>query len=680
MKKEKIKLTKEEKKALKKQEKLENHNKLSLNSIIKPIVFLILSIILEFVNFKILGLKKSGTDSVQLFPTYMFFNFAFWIMICGLMLWSKNWFSNFLFYFCIFFQLVLCIANASLYADFGYLFSWDMFMLAMEAIDSFDISFIDVKSIIIYCIFLVFIIAIPILIDVFLKKKKITITKMSRPVFGLIAFLCCFFVAGGSYSIQLATLYNPKDKTYEAIASDKYLYDNMHIKEEAYKRFGTWGFYFKNAYDLTLKKLFSPNKNDIKNTVNSNVVAENPNALLHDDNLIVIMLESYEWFAIDPYNTPNLWKLKTGEDLSGTSSVPSKATVMSNYHSNNKTNVSEDVALLGFMPNINTLHIKGKDNLLTKYSLPNMFKREGYSSNFFHNWTEDFYDRNVTNINIGFEDMFSVEDFVSDNKSTTFNYFNLEQDFVKQFMNKLAPTDGSKFMNFYTTVATHGSYEVTNPRFSELYTEYDANLENFTTWFEENGYIYPTDSHYQDILRQYKTAAMDTDRMVGLLFEHLASHEGMLDNTTVILYADHNAYFHDLTYKVKGTEKLDYTAEKSYNVPLMIYSSKLGSETHDNFCNTYDIYPTIISLFGLEHSTSFTLGYNMLSEESKNSVHVSYLTGYYSDKFYSKNMCDFVSFGETTDDDLNLFKKNVCEFYKKQKLIEQIYLYKIKAW
>ena len=676
MKTKKPKLSKEEKKALKLQEKQENHNKLSWNQIIKPIAFIILSVILEFVNFKILGLKRNGSNAVQLFPTYVFFNFAFWIVIAGIMLWSKNWFSNFLFYFVIFFQLILCIANASLYADFGYLFSWDMFMLAMEAIDSFDVSFIDVKSIIIYGALLLVLIAIPIVIDVFFKKKKITLSKMSRPVFGLLSFLCCFFIAGGSYSIQLATLYNPKNGAYAAIDSDKYLYDNMHIKEEAYKRFGTWGFYFKNAYDLTLKKLFVPNKDTIKDTVVNNVVAENPSALLYGDNLICIMLESYEWFAIDPYNTPNLWKLKTGEDLSGESAVPGQATTMNNYFSNNKTNVSEDVALLGFMPNTNKLIINRKDLLLTKYSLPNMFNNIGYKTTFFHNWNKTFYDRNINNINIGFSEFYGLQDFVSDNKSSTFNYFNLEQDFASQFMNKIAPTD-KKFMSFYTTVATHGSYEVSNPRFSSLYKEFDANLENFVTWFEDNGYIYPEESHYQDILRQYKTAAMDTDRMVGLLFKHLAENN-MLDNTTVLLYADHNAYFHDLSYRVKGTTKLDYTAEKSFTVPMMIYSKKLGARNISTFCNTYDIYPTLCWLFGLEHSKSFTLGHNIFSSDISSSTHVSYLTGYYTDKYYSKNMIDFVAYDGATKDDLELFKKNVCDFYQKQRMIEQIYLYKIR--
>lgn len=673
----KSKLTKIEKKLKKQEEKRDNHNNLSLNQLVKPLVFLILSIVIEITSFKLLGLKNSKTNTYQLFPTYLFFDFAFWIIVCGIMLWCKTWFSNFLFYFFILFQLILCLTNITLYKDFGYIFTFDMFLLVKETIDSFDISFVSTLTIVILVLSLLALISIPILIDVFLKKKKINLTKMSRPVFGLLAFLCCFFVAGGSYSIQLATLYAPSNGMYAAIDNDRYLYDNMHIKEEAYKRFGSFGFYFKNAYDLTLRKIFLPDTDELKNTVSQKEVVEDPSALLYGDNLICIMLESYEWFAIDPYNTPNLWKLKTGEDLSGNSSVPSKATVMENYISNNKTNVSEDIALLGFMPNINKLNVNGKNNIFTKYSLPNSFADQGYSTTFLHNWKKDFYNRNTNNINIGFEKFYGLTDFESENKSTKFNYFNLEQDFVKQFINEIAPTD-KKFMSFYTTVATHGSYEVSNPKFSELYKEYDANLENFVTWFEESGYIYPQESHYQDILRQYKTASMDTDRMVGLLFDHLKQNN-MLDNTTVLLYADHNAYFHDLSYRVKETTKFDYDAQKSFTVPLMIYSKKLGSKSYTTFCNTYDIYPTLCKLFGLKHSTALVQGYDMFSPEIKNSTFVSYLTGYYSSKYYSKNMINFTPYDGVTEGDLEVFKKNVCLFYKKQKLIEQLYLYEIKA-
>lgn len=679
----KTKLTKEEKKALKRKQKIENRNKLNVSQIIKPCLFLIIAFVLEIINFAILKFNVSGTTKLQLLPKYIFFDFAFWIIICGIMLCSKNWLCNTVFYISLFLQIILCAVNASLYADFGYLFTWDLFILAMEALDSFEMGFVDIKSAVLYLSLIAVFIALPLVIDKVFKKCKISLNKISKPIFGLIAFFTCFFIGGTAYTVQTLTLSTAKNPAYEEIESDKYLYDNMHIKEEAFKRFGTWGFYFKNLYDLTLKRLFPSDKEKILNNVNSNNVAVNENATLYGDNLIVIMLESYEWFAIDPYNTPNLWKLKTGEDLSGTSKTPEKATVMTNYYSNNKTNVSEDAVILGYMPNINTINIKDKNSLSVKYSLPNMFKNLGYTANYFHNWEESFYNRGKQNINMGFENFYSLEDFEHENKSSKFNYFNLETDYLTQFIDKMAPAD-KKFMSFYTTVSTHGVYTVTNPRFEEFYNTYDENINDFITWFEENGYKYPKTESDKQILRQYKCAAMDTDKAIGILFEYLNNTDDsngnkLIDNTTVMIYSDHNTYFHDLTYKVKDTELLDYKALESYNVPLMIYSKKLGSADISAFCNTYDIYPTICELFGLGYNKLFTQGYNILSEDISNSVYVSYLTGYYSDKCYSKNMVDFHLYDGATKDDIEILKERVCTFYKKQKTLEAIYWNNWKA-
>ena len=444
----------------------------------------------------------------------------------------------------------------------------------------------------------------------------------------------------------------------------------MHLREEAFKKFGTWGFYLKNIYDLTFSKFENKNKDAVLAELASSNVEINENATLYGDNLIVIMMESYEWFAIDPYNTPNLWKLKTGE-TSHQSAVPGGAVVFDHYYANNKTNVSEDLTILGYMPNINTYKVKGTDNLATAYSLPNLFRQQGYTANYFHNWEETFYDRNTTNIYMGFEDIFSLEDFSSTNKSNTFGDFNLEHEFVDQMINKMAPTD-KKFMSFYTTVSTHGVYTTTNDRFANFYQTYDNNLEAFVEWFEDSGYKYPSDEANQKILRQYKCAAMDTDIAVGKIFEHLAKNN-MLDNTTMVLYADHNSYFHDLTYNIKDVDKMNYSIKETNCIPLMIYSSKLEAETKSDFCNNYDLYPTICKLFGLGYNTIFAQGNDMFSDDIKNSLHVSYLTGYYSEKCWSKNMVDIVKYEGTTDADVEAFKKRVCEFYEKQKKLEAIY-------
>ena len=63
-----------------------------------------------------------------------------------------------------------------------------------------------------------------------------------------------------------------------------------------------------------------------------------------------------------------------------------------------------------------------------------MFKEQGYTTNFFHNWKKDFYDRDKTISNIGFDNFYSLEDFENETKSTRFNYYHLEVDFYNQFV------------------------------------------------------------------------------------------------------------------------------------------------------------------------------------------------------------------------------------------------------
>ena len=664
----KPKLTKEQKKAL----WLENKNKLGLNTILKPIIFLVFAITIEIVNFHILNITTTAGEK-QLFPTYMFFDFGLWLIIAAIMLTcTRNWLSNTMFYFFTLFQIVICAVNATLYKDFGYLFTWDMIVLAVEGIDSFDISFIDFESALLYLALIIVFISIPIIIDVFGKKKQFEIKKLTRPILLLICFLSCFAIGTTSYTVQALTLGTGKNAEYKEIESDKYLFSNMHIIEESYRKFGTGGFYTKNLYDLTLGRLFVSGKDETINMINSQKVQVNEDAVLHGDNLVVIMLESFEWFAIDPYNTPNLWKLKTGTSSADYESpIPNKGVVIHDYVSNNKTNVSEDAAILGYMPHINQYKI-GKNTYATEYSLPNLFRNLGYTANYFHNFLPKFYDRNVVNVNMGFEKFYSSADFVSpDGTKSDFNNFHLESDYIDQMINHLAPTD-KKFMSFYTTVSSHGGYETYNSRFENHYQTYDNNLNNYELWLKNNGYVYPESEHYKNILRQYKAATMDTDVMVGKLFEHLKENN-ILDDTTVVIYSDHNAYFHNLAQAVKGTEIEDIGNLTTHNVPFMIYSSKLGSRDVYGFCNPYDIYPTICELFGLGYSTFFTQGYNMLTDDIENSLYVSYLTGYYNGKCYSKTMKNTVMLEGSTEADVATFKTNVCKFYQKQKYIEKVY-------
>jgi phosphoglycerol transferase MdoB-like AlkP superfamily enzyme len=326
------------------------------------------------------------------------------------------------------------------------------------------------------------------------------------------------------------------------------------------------------------------------------------------------------------------------------------------------------------MPNVSKLKIEEK-SLATKYSLPNMFKEQGYTTNFFHNWKKDFYDRDKTISNIGFDNFYSLENFENENKSTRFNYYNLEVDFYNQFAEKIAP-ENQKFFSFYTTVSSHGSYQVENEKFAEYYAEYDRNITMFRTWLEKEKYIFPESTDEQAILKHYKSAAMDTDRMVELLFKRLNT-TGLIENTTVILYSDHNAYYHNLAYKIKNTNPTDYKNQVSHIVPCMIYSNKITGKDNYNFTSAYDLYPTITSLFGLKYNTNCKQGVDIMTNKDNIGFYMSHLTGYYSAGCYSKDMSYIVSY-KNSSNDITAFKKAACEFYQKQLMLETIYFAKLK--
>lgn len=644
-------------------------NQMGLNQIIKPFIFFIVSFALELTSFLLFKFKTTS-GSAQILPKYILIDIAVWLIISALILLPrKNWLSNLIFYIALFVEAVIFLVNVVIYKDFGYLFTFDMVKLIPGAMESMHLSFLSFKLILFAVLGLIIFISAPLVVDKIFKKKKFAIKNISKSVFCLLIFLIVATVGAGCYTAQVALIKTSATNT--EISDDKYLYNNQQIYDQYYQKFGSCGFYIKN-----LTSLLFPNSNisdseleDIIKDYDSNL-ATRRSTLREDNNLIIIMMESFEWFAIDPYNTPNLWALKTG---TASDNVDFQATVFSNYNSNNKTNVSENLCMLGYMPSENIFSVKSDNVYATKYSLANLFNAQGYTTSFFHNWNINFYNRKNTNTNIGFKNIYSLEDFQSNTKSTKFNYYNLEADFVDQFIEKIAPTTGEKFMSFYTTVSSHGTYDVINPRFENYYTTYDNNLEKLKTWFASNGYHYPETEDMQAVLREYKSATMDTDVMVGKIFKHLKDNN-LLDTTTVVLYADHNAYYQDLTNEVKSTDKSDYSSQTSYTVPLMIYSKTVPASTIDSYCSPYDLYPTISGLFGLQYNLYNAQGKDILSPtEISQTVYMSHLTGFYSSKCYSKNMMYIQKYDGATDTDIQNFKDNVCKVLEKQRILNIVY-------
>jgi phosphoglycerol transferase MdoB-like AlkP superfamily enzyme len=106
--------------------------------------------------------------------------------------------------------------------------------------------------------------------------------------------------------------------------------------------------------------------------------------------------------------------------------------------------------------------------------------------------------------------------------------------------------------------------------------------------------------------------------------------KGLLDNTTILMFGDHNSYYQQLSNYVKDIE--DYNTDNYYTdlykVPLMIYDSDLGHQVIDKYTCTADIAPTLLDLTGINYYSNLYYGHSIFDDEE--SVMYSRAYGFFS--------------------------------------------------
>lgn len=663
---------------------MKNHSdKIELNRIILPLAFIFFSLLLEVTNFLLIGFKTSS-GAPQIFPSEWLFDLGAMIAIAGLIFIVKNKYAtSIIFVLFLTVQLALNTVNANIYVVFGDMFTTDYLRLGREAAAAISWEFIDFASIAIYLSFFAVIVAFVVILYKF-NKKEVSLRRVSSVCFSLVGLLLFETVGVSMYSNQLVEVTNADSQTIAG--NESFLYESFQFKTEAYKTFGYYGFYAKNFIDAIFGKSISGKDSSselMQYLEDGKTQKSDLDARFENDNLIVILCESHEWFAYDPINTPFVWDLITAGSAGGGFSQYD-ATTFSSFYAHNKTNISEGIVQAGDIPQPYPLATYvdqfGYDN---PYTLPKLFKAahsdENVVANYFHSWQRSFYNRDKTYLNegIGFDNFYSVDDY-SKYDSKFFGDWICDSDFIKEFGDKFVPSkeDADVFLSFFATITTHGAYTYENPRYADLYEKYDNNFEAYSAWLKDytSEVAIPQDKDDLQQFRRYKVGAMEFDRTIQTIF-NLLEEKGRLEDTTVVMFADHNAYYDNLTFKTKGVNKADFSNVKVHNIPLIIYNSKLEAKNYDFFCNTYDVFPTICELHGLEYNKNMTQGYNLFSDEIQDSFFASHLGGMWNGEFFSKNITDAIAFEEDFDNEsLQHFKDCAEKFYQKQQKIEQIYL------
>ena len=647
------------------------------NRFLLPLMFVVFAIILEIVNFTYLGFTNSN-GTLMVLPSYFLFDFAMILMIAGFIYVVYNKIASaILFYLFLTVQFLMNIVNSTMYFIFGDILSYDLLKLGAEATTALTMDFIDWGGVFLNLMVYAVMVASSILLLKF-NKKTFTVKNFSTVTLLLASFIFVEAMGLSLFQVQQSTLAQATSAQTEIETSDEYLWNNFQFKIDAFKKFGHYGFYTKSFMNYILNQAPSEDeKEDLREFIDEGYREGDENAPLYGDNLIVVLCESFEWYAIDPYNTPNLYNLLYGDDT----------IVFDSFYARNRTNYSEGIALLGSVPKDIFISNAASNGYNFEYSLPKLFKHstadEEVKTAYVHGNFENFYDRNISHGSdkIGFDELYTIEDYTGPYIYTSFTNWIPEISFVENQIDNIIPDEG-RFMTFYATLSTHGPYDKYNANFEEYYQIFDDNYEKFSVWFEENtDYVIPQGDDFK-LFKNYKSAAIDFDRCVGYLLESLEK-KGRSEDTSILFYADHNAYYSDLCYKVRGTEKSDYENTYNYNIPMILYSKKLTGGEHkvvSEFCNTYDILPTLCDLYGLEVNVNLFHGHSIFSEEIKDSFFVSNLSGMFTDKIYSLNISDVTVVDDSvTQLDIEHFKEIANEFYRRQAKIEKIYRYGINS-
>jgi phosphoglycerol transferase MdoB-like AlkP superfamily enzyme len=163
------------------------------------------------------------------------------------------------------------------------------------------------------------------------------------------------------------------------------------------------------------------------------------------------------------------------------------------------------------------------------------------------------------------------------------------KDTVPMFVNK------EPFHIYYMTVSGHPNYTWTG-----------------NTMASKNRALVK-DLPYSDYVKGYLATQIELDRALKYLMDELQK-AGKLDKTLIVLSADHYPYYLKpaMFAELNNGTEIDTTFEL-YRSALIIYNSKMKSETITKPVSSMDILPTVANLMGLDFDSRLLMGSDVFS-------------------------------------------------------------------
>ena len=303
--------------------------------------------------------------------------------------------------------------------------------------------------------------------------------------------------------------------------------------------------------------------------------------MFEDMNVIYIMIEAFDYMALDEELTPTLVRMKNeGWDFSNHYTPKFSCA----------TGESEFVSEMSLVPQSDVCTPNQYATNDWPSSIFQMFKNNGYDTYAFHNWKDEFYERRTIYAHSGCDVYLNYDDQ---------NYHTLagwQSD--KEMMELTIPEyiDSDRFLTVYITSSTHFPY--------------DSSSVLGDRYLEEINKVHP---EYPMNVKRYISKAMELDKAMEYLMDEL-DKAGKLDNTLFVMFADHHPLHTPLETIESYTFELDRSVDMNEDrTPLIMYNTKMKPTKQTSVSSTYDILPTVLNLVGFAYEPRIYVGRDYFS-------------------------------------------------------------------
>lgn len=267
----------------------------------------------------------------------------------------------------------------------------------------------------------------------------------------------------------------------------------------------------------------------------------------------------------------------------------------------------------------------------TYESMPNILRQKGYYTASMHANNGSFWNRNVMHETLGYDKFYAKNSFDYSDESKILGMGLSDKEFFKQSISKIKKISEEN-QNYYITMITLTNHTPWDE--GEKYGDYSVDYKKMVT--DESGAVTEVTLPYMEgrELGDYFKAVHYADSAIGEFIDEL-DNEGLLDNTAIVIYGDHDAkiskneYRYFYNYDFETGEQYDkdderyvdvdyYNYELNRKVPFIIWTkdskeNKLLNRKIDKVMGMYDAMPTLANMLNFDYQ--YALGHDIFSKD-----------------------------------------------------------------